>query len=53
MKVDGAAYILPAKIKAELPPGIAGLPAGLPGLAGIALPARTVLEKEREPLHAS
>jgi NADH-quinone oxidoreductase subunit G len=53
MKVDGAAYILPAKIKAELPPGIAGLPAGLPGLAGIALPARTVLEKEGEPLHSS
>jgi NADH-quinone oxidoreductase subunit G len=53
MKVDGASYILPAKIKAELPPGIAGLPAGLPGLAGIALPARSVLEKERKPLRAS
>jgi NADH-quinone oxidoreductase subunit G len=53
MKVDGAAYSLPAKIKAELPPGIAGLPVGPPGLAGISLPARSVLEKEREPLRAA
>jgi NADH-quinone oxidoreductase subunit G len=53
MKVAGAAYSLPAKIKAELAPGIAGLPAGLPGLAGIALPARSVLEKEHKPLRAS
>jgi NADH-quinone oxidoreductase subunit G len=49
MNVDGAAYILPAKTKAELPPGIAGLPVGLPGLAGISLPGRSVLEKKREP----
>ena len=53
MKLDGAAYSLPAKIKAELPLGIAGLPVGLPGLAGISLPVRSVLERERKPSHTS
>jgi NADH-quinone oxidoreductase subunit G len=41
----GVVYILPVKIKAELPPGLAGLPIGLPGLAGITLPIRSVLER--------
>ena len=43
IKLDGAAYSLPAKIKAELPLGIAGLPVGLPGLAGISLPSQECL----------
>jgi len=47
--LDGATYSLPAKIKVELPLGIAGLPVGLPGLAGISLPARSVLERGRKP----
>jgi NADH-quinone oxidoreductase subunit G len=51
--LDGTAYSLPAKIKPELPPGIAGLPVGLPGLAGISLPSRSVLERQRRPPHAS
>jgi NADH-quinone oxidoreductase subunit G len=41
----GVVYKLPVKIKAELPPGLAGLPIGLPGLAGITLPIRSVLER--------
>ena len=52
-ELDGAAYSLPVKIKAELPLGIAGLPVGLPGLAGISLPVRSVLEREGKPSHAS
>lgn len=35
---DAATYRLPAVIKASLPEGIAGLPAGLPGLQGITFP---------------
>ena len=53
IKLDGAAHSLPVKIKAELPLGIAGLPVGLPGLAGISLPIRSVLEREGKPSHAS
>lgn len=53
VKLDGTTYSLPAKIKVELPPGIAGLPVGLPGLAGISLPVRTVLERERKTPHTS
>jgi NADH-quinone oxidoreductase subunit G len=53
IKLDGAVYSLPAKIKAELPLGIAGLPVGLPGLAGISLPIGSVLERGRKPPHAS
>ncbi len=49
IQLDGVSYSLPAKIKAELPRGIAGLPVGLPGFAGIGLPARGVLERERKP----
>ena len=50
---DGATHSLPVKIKAELPLGIAGLPVSLPGLAGISLPIRSVLEREGKLSHAS
>jgi NADH-quinone oxidoreductase subunit G len=53
VQLDGTTYSLPAKIKVELPPGIAGLPVGLPGLAGISLPVRSVLEVERKTPHTS
>jgi NADH-quinone oxidoreductase subunit G len=46
IKVGGATYTLPAKIKTELPLGIAGLPCGLPELGGMILPIRCVLEPE-------
>ncbi|SFN35288.1 NADH-quinone oxidoreductase subunit G [Nitrosospira briensis] len=36
---DGTGYSLPVQLKPELQRGVAGLPAGLPGLAGIILPA--------------
>ena len=53
IQLDGATHSLPVKIKAELPLGIAGLPIGLPGLAGISLPIRSVLEREGKLSHAS
>jgi hypothetical protein len=53
MKLEGTAHCLPAKIKAELPLGIAGLPVGLSGLAGISLPIWSVLEREGKPAHSS
>jgi len=53
IKLDGATYSLLVKIKAELPPGIGGLPVGLPGLAGISFPIRSVLEREGKLSHAS
>lgn len=46
IELEGAAHRLPVKIKTELPPGIAGLPVGLPGLAGINFPVRSVLQAE-------
>ena len=46
IELEGAAYRFPVKIKTELPPGIAGLPVGLPGLAGISLPVRSLLQAE-------
>jgi hypothetical protein len=36
-----------------LPLGIAGLPVGLPGLAGLNLTVRSVLEREDKPSHTS
>ena len=39
LKVGGTVYRLPVLPKPELPRGLAGLPAGLPGLAGMTLPA--------------
>ena len=53
IKLDGTTYSLPAKITVELPLGIAGLPVGLPGLGGIRLPIRSVLERECKPPHMS
>ena len=53
IELEGAAYRLPVKINAELPLGVAGLPVGLPGLAGINLPVRSVLERENKPSHTS
>ena len=41
----GAAYRLPVAVGGGLPPGIAGLPVGLPGAVGIALPAWSKLGK--------
>jgi NADH-quinone oxidoreductase subunit G len=51
--LEDAAYNLSAKIKAELPLGIAGLPVGLPGLAEISFPIRSVLEREPKPPQTS
>ena len=53
IELDGVAHSLPVQIKAELPLGIAGLPVGLPGLAGISLPVRSVLEREDKSSHTS
>ena len=53
IKLGGATYSLPVKIKTELPLGVAGLPFGLPELGRMSLPARSVLEPERKPLRAS
>jgi len=53
IKLDGTTYSLPAKIRGELPLGIAGLPVGFPGLAGISLPIRSVLERNGKPPHMS
>jgi NADH-quinone oxidoreductase subunit G len=53
IELEGAAYRLPVKIKAELPLGIAGLPVGLPGLAKINVPVRSVLERGDKPSHTS
>jgi NADH-quinone oxidoreductase subunit G len=38
LQIGGHAHVLPVHIHPALPAGTAGLPAGLPGLAGIALP---------------
>ena len=53
IKLDGMAHSLPAQIKAELPIGIAGLPVGLPGLAGFSLPIRSVVERKLTSPHTS
>ncbi len=37
--VSGRALKLPVRVLPGLPPGVAGLPASLPGLEGLALPA--------------
>ena len=39
LRLAGREYDLRAKIQAELPEGVAGLPAGLHGLAQVQLPA--------------
>jgi len=38
-------YALPARIKEELPQGLAGIPFNIPGLSGIAWPAKGILTK--------
>jgi NADH-quinone oxidoreductase subunit G len=43
-----ADYRLPVQLKAELQRGVAGLPAGLPGLTGITLPAWGKVTKMEE-----
>jgi NADH-quinone oxidoreductase subunit G len=53
VKFDGGAYSLPAQIEGELPLGIAGLPVGLPGLAGISVPIRCVMVREGKLPHSS
>lgn len=39
LTLNGMTYHLPAKMSAELPRGVVGLPVGLPGLAAAGLPA--------------
>ena len=51
LELDGAAHSLPVQIKAGLPRGVAGLPVGLPGLAGTSLPIWSGLK--RKPRRAS
>jgi NADH-quinone oxidoreductase subunit G len=45
LTVAGTTYRLPAKTDGDLPRGLAGLPIGLPGLHGIALPAWCTLSR--------
>jgi NADH-quinone oxidoreductase subunit G len=49
--LDGAVRHLPIVIKPELPPGVAGVPAGLPGLSTTTLPVRSVLDPTNKPTH--
>ncbi len=39
LKLDGVVYRLPARLTTQLPRGVVGLPAGLPGMPFAALPA--------------
>jgi NADH-quinone oxidoreductase subunit G len=45
-EVEGQPYLLPVKLSAAMPKGIAGLPYGLPGLPFVELPASGILKKE-------
>ncbi|MGD8376611.1 MAG: NADH-quinone oxidoreductase subunit NuoG [Acidobacteriota bacterium] len=45
LEIDGTPLRLPARILPGLPRGVAGLPAGLPGLAGLPLPAPAAIRK--------
>jgi NADH-quinone oxidoreductase subunit G len=45
---NGSAYRLPVRLMPSLPAGVAGLPAGLPGLEGIVLPGWGSLSLRRE-----
>jgi NADH-quinone oxidoreductase subunit G len=40
VRLNGTTMDLPVKVMDSLPPGLAGLPAGLPGMQQLALPAR-------------
>ena len=44
--LDGVARSLPVKLSPTLPEGTAGLPVGLPGLCGVALPVWSLVEKQ-------
>lgn len=44
--LDGVFHSLPVKLSPALPEGTAGLPVGLPGLCGFALPAWSRVEKQ-------
>jgi len=43
----GGTFRLPVRIRRDLPHGVAGLPAGLPGLSGIALPSWGVIARPK------
>jgi NADH-quinone oxidoreductase subunit G len=45
VKLDGTTVDLPVKMMDSLPHGLAGLPAGLPGMNRLALPARGAVSK--------
>jgi NADH-quinone oxidoreductase subunit G len=45
VQITDQLYQLPAKIKEELPEGLAGIPFNIPGLSGIAWPATGILTK--------
>lgn len=47
LTVGGATYPLPVRLSTALPRGVAGVPAGLPAVAGLALPAWTRIETQR------
>lgn len=49
--LDGAVRHLPIVIKSELPPGVAGVPAGLPGLSTSTLPVRSALDPTNKLTH--
>jgi NADH-quinone oxidoreductase subunit G len=45
VKLDGTTMDLPVKVMDSLPHGLAGLPAGLPGMLRLALPARGAIRR--------
>ena len=46
VSLDGRELVLPLRIEADLPPGLATLPVGLPELTGLDLPAAVALKGE-------
>ncbi|MDX9974969.1 MAG: NADH-quinone oxidoreductase subunit G, partial [FCB group bacterium] len=48
VEIDGKEVPLPIRVRPELPPGVAGLPAGLRGMAWIGMPAWGRLRKGGE-----
>jgi NADH-quinone oxidoreductase subunit G len=49
VSLAGTLYRLPVRLDASVPRGTAGCPAGLPGLSGVALPARSKIRKASNP----
>jgi NADH-quinone oxidoreductase subunit G len=45
LSLTGAAFRLPVRVRPALPRGVAELPAGLPGLLGVGLPARGTVRR--------